>query len=106
MLGAGLQLVIFGGVADLVDAEGLRAAAKVSRRRQSVKGEARRTIDGTSVAALRLMAWRTVRERFARLACWAAHVSGTFWAFAVALGIVFVWTLTGPFFHFSDTWQL
>jgi low affinity Fe/Cu permease len=47
-----------------------------------------------------------IRERFAQLACWASHVAGTFWAFIVALGIVFVWGLTGPIFHFSDTWQL
>jgi low affinity Fe/Cu permease len=47
-----------------------------------------------------------IRERFARLACWASHVAGTFWAFIVALGIVFAWGLTGPIFHFSDTWQL
>jgi low affinity Fe/Cu permease len=27
-------------------------------------------------------------------------------AFGVALGIVVVWALAGPFFQFSDTWQL
>jgi low affinity Fe/Cu permease len=48
----------------------------------------------------------TLRAQFARLACWASRVAGTFWAFIVALGVVFVWALTGPFFHYSDTWQL
>jgi len=32
-------------------------------------------------------------------------VGGT-WAFAVAFLVVVVWAVTGPFFHFSDTWQL
>ena len=31
---------------------------------------------------------------------------GTSWAFSIALGVVVVWALTGPLFHFSDTWQL
>lgn len=27
-------------------------------------------------------------------------------AFVIALGIVAIWALSGPFFNFSDTWQL
>jgi len=27
-------------------------------------------------------------------------------AFALALGIILAWGITGPIFHFSDTWQL
>ena len=27
-------------------------------------------------------------------------------AFAVALGVIIVWSVLGPVFHFSDTWQL
>jgi len=26
--------------------------------------------------------------------------------FAVAVGIILVWAITGPLFHYSDTWQL
>ena len=26
--------------------------------------------------------------------------------FLMALGVIFVWVITGPIFHFSDTWQL
>jgi low affinity Fe/Cu permease len=33
-------------------------------------------------------------------------VLGTAWAFAFAFLIIVVWALTGPIFHFSDTWQL
>jgi low affinity Fe/Cu permease len=32
--------------------------------------------------------------------------TGGSWAFAVALGTIVVWGVTGPLFRFSDTWQL
>ena len=35
----------------------------------------------------------------------AAEV-GSPWAFIAALGIVVVWSVTGPLFKYSDTWQL
>jgi low affinity Fe/Cu permease len=31
---------------------------------------------------------------------------GSPWAFALALLAVLVWALTGPMFHFSETWQM
>jgi len=45
-------------------------------------------------------------EVFRRIANRTAHSVGHPWAFTTALGIVIVWGLTGPLFHFSDTWQL
>jgi low affinity Fe/Cu permease len=42
-------------------------------------------------------------ERFARV---VTEWTGGSWAFGVAVGIIIVWGLTGPIFHFSDTWQL
>lgn len=42
-------------------------------------------------------------ERFARLATrWA----GSSAAFALAILTVLAWAVTGPFYHFSETWQL
>jgi len=42
-------------------------------------------------------------ERFSlRATEWA----GSSWAFSIACAVVIVWLLTGPIFHFSDTWQL
>ncbi len=32
--------------------------------------------------------------------------TGSSGAFALALAIIVAWVLSGPFFHFSDTWQL
>jgi low affinity Fe/Cu permease len=43
---------------------------------------------------------------FARLANKAAHLAGHFSTFMVALLIVLVWAISGPFFGFSNTWQL
>ncbi len=49
------------------------------------------------------MNWRYAFDRFAR---WTARASGQPAAFGIALSIVFFWGLTGPVFHFTDTWQL
>ena len=43
---------------------------------------------------------------FERLAQTATVFSGTNKSFLIALLIVVVWLITGPFFNFSDTWQL
>jgi low affinity Fe/Cu permease len=36
----------------------------------------------------------------------AAHFCGRPRVFAIAVGIILVWIVTGPLFKFSDTWQL
>jgi low affinity Fe/Cu permease len=41
--------------------------------------------------------------------CFAQRSSillGSAWAFAAAVFAILVWIVTGPTFHFSDTWQL
>lgn len=43
---------------------------------------------------------------FERVAHSAAAWTGSSLAFALAVGAVVVWALTGPYFHYSDTWQL
>jgi len=46
---------------------------------------------------------RNILSRFATLAMtWAGSTP----AFIAAVLILLVWLITGPFFHFSDTWQL
>lgn len=45
-------------------------------------------------------------EAFRRMAHWVSEVTGRPWTFALALGVVLTWLLTGPLFGFSDTWQL
>ncbi len=43
---------------------------------------------------------------FTRFAQATARVSGRASTFGLAVLVLFIWALTGPFFHFSDTWQL
>jgi low affinity Fe/Cu permease len=43
---------------------------------------------------------------FSRFAKATARASGRPAAFGVATSLVLVWIVTGPIFHFSDTWQL
>jgi low affinity Fe/Cu permease len=40
------------------------------------------------------------------MARWATDWSGSTLAFFLAVGIILGWLLTGPFFKYSDTWQL
>ena len=43
---------------------------------------------------------------FERLANRVAAVAGRPRAFLIALSVVIIWGLSGPVFHWSDTWQL
>ncbi|MES2139687.1 MAG: low affinity iron permease family protein [Bacteroidota bacterium] len=43
---------------------------------------------------------------FEKIAQMATSFTGSTMAFIIALSVVIAWILTGPLFHFSDTWQL
>ena len=43
---------------------------------------------------------------FTHFAKWTSRAAGQPVAFILALGVLLAWGLTGPLFHFSDTWQL
>ena len=43
---------------------------------------------------------------YSRFAKSAAHFCGRPRVFTIAVAVIVVWILTGPLFHFSDTWQL
>jgi low affinity Fe/Cu permease len=47
-----------------------------------------------------------VRDVFRVFAHRSSVMLGSAWAFAGAVFVILVWVLTGPTFHFSDTWQL
>lgn len=36
----------------------------------------------------------------------AAYLVGTKWAFLIAIVVIVFWVISGPYFHYSDTWQL
>jgi low affinity Fe/Cu permease len=46
------------------------------------------------------------QDSFRHFARKSSEVLGSPWAFISAIFIIVVWGLTGPVFHFSDTWQL
>ncbi len=45
-------------------------------------------------------------SRFTRFARATSRATGRPLAFGLALGVIVVWLITGPIFHYSDTWQL
>ena len=47
-----------------------------------------------------------VRDAFRCFAQRSSAVLGSAWAFCGAVLIILLWLVTGPTFHFSDTWQL
>ncbi len=46
------------------------------------------------------------RNPFVKFASYIAHITGQPATFALAVFFILVWVITGPFFGFSDTWQL
>lgn len=48
----------------------------------------------------------SVSDGFRVFARHSAIALGSAWAFTGAVLVIFLWIVTGPAFHFSDTWQL
>jgi low affinity Fe/Cu permease len=49
---------------------------------------------------------QTQADAFGKFAAAASSWLGSKWAFIGAILIITVWAITGPLFHYSDTWQL
>ena len=47
-----------------------------------------------------------MKDHFYRISSSVTRVVGSPWALLVAFGVIVTWAVTGPIFHFSDTWQL
>src|SRR5205814_10516967 len=47
-----------------------------------------------------------MRELFRKFAQITSQVVGSSWAFILAVAVIAAWAVTGPMFHYSDTWQL
>ena len=46
------------------------------------------------------------RSIYTRAARWIATLSGRPMTFLLAVAVIVIWLISGPFFGFSDTWQL
>jgi low affinity Fe/Cu permease len=68
--------------------------ANTTRAKQRKKNEQKRDI------------FCVVRDAFRCFAQRASTLLGSAWAFCGAVLVIVVWLVTGPTFHFSDTWQL
>ena len=49
---------------------------------------------------------KSTERGFHVFATHAANWVGTKWAFLIALLTILGWLISGPYFHYSDTWQL
>lgn len=47
-----------------------------------------------------------IGDIFSRIAQWSAKQCGRAHTFALACFVIVIWAVTGPMFHYSDTWQL
>ena len=47
-----------------------------------------------------------ITNRFEALSEWISANLGSPYAFMAASALVIIWAISGPFFQFSDTWQL
>lgn len=47
-----------------------------------------------------------MQEFFRKFARATAEIVGSPWAFVIGVLLIVLWLVTGPIFHFTDTWQL
>jgi len=46
------------------------------------------------------------KNLFERFSNWATVATGSSGAFISAISVIVIWAVSGPVFHYSDTWQL
>ena len=49
---------------------------------------------------------RSLADGFQVFSTKSSHWVGSKWAFALAVATIVLWAVTGPYFRYSDTWQL
>jgi len=47
-----------------------------------------------------------MNDLFGKIAAWISKKTGSVWAFLFALFLVGSWAVSGPFFQYSQIWQL
>ena len=81
------------------DMKGTSMGISVSKIQPRKNAELRNNPSESEIAQCR-------RDRFGVVAAWTAHAAGSRWATLGALLAVITWAVTGPYFHYSATWQL
>ena len=49
---------------------------------------------------------KSFKAKFEKAAAAITRATGSSTAFLIAITVIILWAITGPIFHFSDTWQL
>ena len=49
---------------------------------------------------------KSAGDWFGQFAAKASNWVGSRWAFSAAVALILIWGITGPLYHYSDTWQL
>ncbi|BET26792.1 low affinity Fe/Cu permease [Limnobacter thiooxidans] len=49
---------------------------------------------------------KSLKQAYSRWAKFTAEIAGNSYVFMGAVSIVVIWAISGPFFDFSETWQL
>ena len=80
--------------------------ASFKERRLQVPPDQSRPIDASMSPVDPAKKHSSLLERFRQFAHGVAHATGSPLAFVAAVLIIVAWAVTGPLFHFSDTWQL
>ena len=47
-----------------------------------------------------------MKEAFRKAAQRVSEAVGSPWAFIISFALIVIWGVSGPFFHYSETWQL
>jgi low affinity Fe/Cu permease len=61
---------------------------------------------GESISADNAPVSASGQSTFSKFATTSSQYLGSKWAFIIAISVIVVWGVTGPIFHYSDTWQL
>jgi low affinity Fe/Cu permease len=59
-----------------------------------------------NVAMKELTSTPSKKNFFEKMSSKVIAATGSPWAFFVALTVIIIWAVSGPVFHYSDTWQL
>ncbi|MEO5928311.1 MAG: low affinity iron permease family protein [Candidatus Kapaibacterium sp.] len=63
-------------------------------------------VSKTSEAEHSTSTTHAMREAFRKIAAATSDIVGSAWSFIASIVIIIIWAITGPMFHYSDTWQL
>ena len=82
-------------------------SSRSSRWRSACFNRIRACRESHRASAVRdLLYLRDVTDKFHQMARETSTAVGRPKSFFLAVGIIVLWAISGPFFHFSDTWQL